>query len=82
MIAAMKTGRNSIGVEIDPACFKMAADRLRDENQDLFSTAKLEFAECGNSERRELLLREPEEIYSSKRKRIPKAKTHQTSAKR
>ncbi len=48
MIAAMRAGRNSIGVEIDLQYCRLAAARLRDEAAQLFSTAKLTF------ERREL----------------------------
>lgn len=43
MIAAMKTGRNSIGIDIDPEYCKMAEERLCKENSDMFSSASLEF---------------------------------------
>lgn len=43
MIAALRTGRNSIGVEIDPEYCRMAARYLKAESNDLFSTAKLQF---------------------------------------
>lgn len=43
MVAALRTGRNSIGVEIDPEYCRMAARYLKAENADLFSTAKLQF---------------------------------------
>jgi len=43
MIAALRTGRNSIGVDIDPEYCRMVARYLKAENQDLFSTAKLIF---------------------------------------
>lgn len=43
MIAALRTGRNSIGVEIDPEYCRMAARYLKAETSDLFSTAKLVF---------------------------------------
>jgi site-specific DNA-methyltransferase (adenine-specific) len=36
MIAAMKTGRSSIGVEIDPAYVEQARSRLERENHSLF----------------------------------------------
>ncbi|EHQ07883.1 MAG: site-specific DNA-methyltransferase [Leptonema illini] len=36
-IAAAKSGRNSIGVEIDPEYFKMAADRIQKETTGLFN---------------------------------------------
>ena len=43
MLAAMKTQRNSIGVEIDPSYCKMALARLRQEKDGLFAQANLEF---------------------------------------
>ncbi len=43
MVAAMRAGRNSIGIEIDPEYCKIAEKRLRKENSDLFSSANLEF---------------------------------------
>jgi DNA modification methylase len=39
----MKAGRNSIGIEIDPEYCQMAEERLRKENSDVFSSARLEF---------------------------------------
>lgn len=43
MIAALRTGRNSIGVEIDPEYCRMAARYLKAEAAGLFSNAKLSF---------------------------------------
>ena len=43
MIAAFRTGRNSIGVEIDPDYYRMAARYLKAETSDLFSSAQLIF---------------------------------------
>ena len=43
MVAALRTGRNSIGVEIDPEYCRMAARYLKAENTDLFSSSKLFF---------------------------------------
>jgi site-specific DNA-methyltransferase (adenine-specific) len=43
MVAAIRTGRNSIGVEIDPEYCRMAARYLKAENEDLFATTKLRF---------------------------------------
>ena len=66
MIAALRAGRNSIGVEIDREYCRMAAIRLKDETAQLFSQARLVF------ERREvhpgepsLTLREEREMYAS-----------------
>ena len=43
MIAALKTGRNSIGLDIDPDYCRMAARYLKAEASDCFSSAKLVF---------------------------------------
>lgn len=43
MLAAMKSGRNSVGIEIDPEYCKMTEERLRIENSNMFSAATLEF---------------------------------------
>jgi site-specific DNA-methyltransferase (adenine-specific) len=43
MIAALRTGRNSIGVEIDSEYCRMAARYLKAETADLFTTADLRF---------------------------------------
>jgi len=43
MVAALKSGRNSVGIDIDPEYCKMAEGRLRKENSDMFSSATLEF---------------------------------------
>lgn len=44
MIAAMKCDRNSIGIEIDSEYCRMAARRLKKENQNLFSNTRLDFS--------------------------------------
>ena len=43
MIASFRTGRNSIGVEIDPDYCRMAAQYLKAETTNLFSNAELDF---------------------------------------
>ncbi len=43
MLAAMKTGRNSIGVETDPKYCEMALHRLRSEATGLFTREEIEF---------------------------------------
>jgi site-specific DNA-methyltransferase (adenine-specific) len=45
MIAAMKCDRNSIGIEIDSEYCRMAAERIKKENQGLFPNAHLDFSE-------------------------------------
>jgi len=42
MVAALKHGRNSIGVEFDTEYRKQAASRLMNENTSLFGNAKLQ----------------------------------------
>ncbi|MFQ5637967.1 MAG: DNA-methyltransferase [bacterium] len=44
IIAAMKSNRDSIGIEIDSEYCRMAAKRLEIENQNLFSNAHLDFS--------------------------------------
>ena len=41
MVAALKHGRNSIGIELDTGYCKMAASRLMNENSSLFGNAEL-----------------------------------------
>jgi site-specific DNA-methyltransferase (adenine-specific) len=43
MLAAMKAGRNSVGIEIDPQYCRMTEERLREDNSNMFSSANLEF---------------------------------------
>jgi site-specific DNA-methyltransferase (adenine-specific) len=50
MIAAMRTGRNSIGIDIDPEYCRIAARYLKAESSDLFSTAKLLFEKVNTSQ--------------------------------
>ncbi len=49
MLAAMKCGRSSIGVELDEAYCRMALDRLRAEGRDLFRESEIEFLRHGDS---------------------------------
>jgi modification methylase len=43
MVAAVRAGRNSIGVEIDPEYCRMAARRIKAENPELFPDADFSF---------------------------------------
>jgi site-specific DNA-methyltransferase (adenine-specific) len=43
MVAALRNGRDSIGIEIDPDYCRMAARYLKAETADLFATAELRF---------------------------------------
>jgi len=70
MVAAMKSDRNSIGVELIPKYARMAARRLQQENQDLFSNRKLQFLIAEQAKDSDLItVREDEEAYRAKRHR-------------
>jgi len=43
MVAALKNGRNSVGIEIDREYCRMAARRLKTENAGLFGSSELIF---------------------------------------
>jgi len=61
MVAALKTGRNSIGVEIDPEYCRMAARNLKAENPGLFSSDKLVFEKVDTE--RACLVKEDQALY-------------------
>ncbi len=61
MVAALRTGRNSIGVEIDPEYCRMAARYLKVENTDLFSSAKLIFEKVSADQT--CLVKEDQALY-------------------
>lgn len=61
MIAALRTGRNSIGVEIEPEYCRIAARYLKAETPDLFSCTRLLFEKI-NAEP-EYLVREDQALY-------------------
>ena len=61
MVAALRTGRSSIGVEIEPEYCRMAARYLKAENPDLFFHAKLIFEKAATE--RACLVKEDEELY-------------------
>ena len=62
MIAALKTGRNSVGVEIDPEYCRMAARYLKADASDFFSTAKLVFEKVIDQEG--ICVNEDHELYN------------------
>ena len=85
MVAAMKCGRNSIGVEIETKYARMAARRLQSESRDLCSRHCLEFTRAlRNTSCDTLAVREDLALYESahrrrrmsKRKAVAKAKQH------
>jgi len=62
MIASLRTGWNSVGVEIDPEYCRLAARYLKAENPDhLFPSSKLIFAKA--SPERACLVRDDHELY-------------------
>jgi len=63
MVGALKAGRNSIGIEIDPAYCKMAAERLRDQNASLFSSAELIFKKAVQQRSGLMVVREERALY-------------------
>ncbi|MDD5560450.1 site-specific DNA-methyltransferase [Candidatus Methylomirabilis sp.] len=69
MVAALRTGRNSIGVEIDPEYCRMAARYLKAETADLFTTVDLRF-EKAPTETAALVREEPAlyEVRPAKKK--------------
>lgn len=70
MVAALRNGRNSIGIEIDPEYCRMAARYLKAETTDLFSNAKLIFEKV--TPEQACLVREDRTLYDvrSARKKL------------
>ena len=76
MVAALKHGRNSIGVELDTAYCKMAASRLMNENTSLFGNAKLQIEFKPQSavvEAVSILSETPKDYYPGKRKKTKRS---------
>ena len=63
MFAAIRTGRNSIGVEIDPDYCRMAARYIRAESSSLFSCETLTF-EKANVNNQVCMVKEDQALYS------------------
>jgi len=61
MVAALRTGRSSIGIEIDPEYCRMAARYLKAETADFFSTAKLLFEKAATET--SSLVKEDQALY-------------------
>jgi site-specific DNA-methyltransferase (adenine-specific) len=60
MVAALKNGRNSIGVEIDREYYRMAARRLKAESSGLFSSSELIFEKAQTESSQQALYLDPE----------------------
>lgn len=69
MVAALRTGRNSLGLDIDPEYCRLAARRLREETSTLFSRARLVFERAEPSAEGGLQLHEEPEMYSVRKRR-------------
>jgi site-specific DNA-methyltransferase (adenine-specific) len=69
MLAAMKTGRNSIGIEIDRDYCRMAASRLKREGQDLFTDFELVFKKQVRSRKLGLVLHDELTDYRHRKRR-------------
>lgn len=65
MLAALKTNRNSIGIEIDADYCKMAANRLKEENANLFSSFDIEFSRAIASSTEKYILRKTDAEFVS-----------------
>lgn len=72
MVAAMKAGRNSIGIEIDAEYCRMAEERLRKENSDMFSSATLEFIYPAQEVHSKLAIGDKRAKYSTRKKKPSK----------
>lgn len=64
MVAALKANRNSIGMEIEAEYCRMAANRLKNEVNDLFIQARLVFERSELSQQGVMCVREDPELYS------------------
>jgi len=69
MLAAMRCERHSIGVEIDPEYYRMAARALLRENRDLFSLTELEFMKVVEDPKGALTVNESQELYRARKRR-------------
>ena len=76
MVAALKHGRNSIGVELDPDYCKLAASRLMNENSSLFGKAQfqIELKEPKNVESL-AVLQENALAYRTRPRKKPRARS-------
>lgn len=63
MIASIRSGRNSIGVEIEPEYCRMAARQLKAEAHTLFSNIKLQFEKVEKQQEDKLQVCEDRALY-------------------
>ncbi|TSA17980.1 hypothetical protein D4R75_11785 [bacterium] len=74
MLATMKAGRNSIGIETDAQYCKMTEERLRQENSNMFSSATLEFVYPAAEGPHKLAVASKKGKYSAATKRPAKSR--------
>jgi len=63
MIAALRYGRNSIGIDIDPEYCRMAAQYLKKESSNLFISAELIFEKMITDNSGQLQVCEAQALY-------------------
>jgi hypothetical protein len=68
MIAAFRTGRNSIGVEVDREYCRIAARRLKNETGTLFSRARLFSEKAEQTAEGSMQIREEPEMYQVRKR--------------
>jgi site-specific DNA-methyltransferase (adenine-specific) len=82
MVAAMQSGRNSIGVEIEPKYARMAARRLQQESQDLFANRTVEFLDvCNDRPAGRMVVQEIDALYKAVKRGKPGAKKRPAARK-
>jgi site-specific DNA-methyltransferase (adenine-specific) len=74
MLAAMKCGRNSIGIEIDEEYCRLALNRLKTEGRDLFRESEIEFSRAGDNGENLVIGEEPAGYKVRKNRKTSKRK--------
>jgi site-specific DNA-methyltransferase (adenine-specific) len=76
MLAAMKWGRNGIGIEIDSDYCRMAERRILEESEDLFSSIDFDYLQAPVADEALPVLREKPDVYriTKPRKKKPVSK--------
>ena len=75
MLAAMKCGRNSIGIEIDEEYCRMTLDRLKTEERGLSAEVKIEFSRVSGNGGNLTVNEEPAVYKAGKSRKTAKRKT-------
>jgi len=78
MLAAMKCGRNSIGIEIDPEYCQLTVKRLQQETGFMYSTLKLEFLKSVSDGHGIMAVRETSPDYSTIKQKHRKKRASET----